>query len=104
MEKWGAQEMPGPWQRQSAQKEVEIKARLQISSGISAAWPRAASGCFLSLGGPGRSSSRVLSSGLANCLLTLWAGVGRGWRRQGTGRARKRASLLGEYCLEKGEL
>ena len=50
MEKRGGEEVPRPWQRQGAQKAMEIKPRLQISAGISPAL--AAPGCFLSPGGP----------------------------------------------------
>lgn len=70
MEKWGKGKVPGSWQRQGAQKAVEIKPRLQISSGISPA--RTASGCSLSPGGQALSLT-ALRPGPANCLLTPWA-------------------------------
>lgn len=38
MEKWRGGQVPGSWQKQGAQKVVEIKPRLQISSGISPVW------------------------------------------------------------------
>lgn len=62
--------VPGPWQKQGAQKAVEIKPRLQISSGISPA--SAAPGRSLSPGGQALSLT-ALSPGPANCLLTPWA-------------------------------
>lgn len=47
-------EVLGSWQKLGAQKAVEIKPKLQISCGISCL-VLAASGCFLSPGGPGPS-------------------------------------------------